>query len=462
MEPASDRTGSLTPDHGSGPGGSNALTSLTGPVFHARRYICAVASMILSIGFTACGDVPQGPTPDDLRARFELEALGLPPYPPDNPRTQSRIELGRLLFFDPILGGERDVSCGTCHHPDFAFADGRQFGAGVSGVGLGPARQLSNSAISGNPMPEEPRNTQTILNAAYGQDALGTVTHLSPLFWDGRAMGLEEQALMPLASRVEMRGDAFAGSDAEAAAVAVDSITQRVAEIAQYVDLFREAFSSEGADTAQTVVTASRLARALAAYQRELMTINSPYDRFVLGDDDALDVAQRRGLEIFFTTGKCTLCHRGATFSNFLFRVTAAPQEGPGKTVIPGDDTGREEHTGRIEDRYAFRVPSLRNVELTAPYMHAGVFGTLEEVLGFYNGGGRPRNPNVPEERIVIALRDSLGLSSDDMADVIHFLSSLTDPGSQLDPLLLSVPLTVPSGLTPVVGISALQSRPIP
>lgn len=424
-----------------------------------RRVTRRVVAWGLLALLTGCGSEPQAPSADDLRARFELEALGPVPYPPDNPRTEARIELGRLLFFDPILGGERDVSCGTCHHPSFAFADARQFGAGVSGVGLGPGRRLSRSAVSGNLIPELPRNTQTILNAAYGLNVFGEVTFQSPLFWDGRAEGLEEQALIPIASRNEMRGDAFPGLEAEAAGVAVDSIVERISQVPGYVDRFRDAFSAEGADTSSVVVTASRLARALGAYQRELVTANTRYDQFVAGDDEALNAAQRRGLEIFFTRAKCTLCHRGATFSNFLFRVTATPQEGTGKNSIPGDDTGRAEHTGRVEDRYAFRVPSLRNVELTAPYMHAGVFDTLEEVLAFYDGGGRPRNPNVPDEIIAVAMKDSLGLSPQDIDDIIAFLSALTDPGTQLDPQLLAVPSSVPSGLTPVVGLGGTARR---
>ncbi len=416
------------------------------------RPMWRIATLLSGAGALACSTNPQAPSAADLRSRFNLETLGEIPYPPNNPRNESRIRLGRLLFFDPILGGEQDVACGTCHLPHFAFADGRQFGAGVSGTGLGPARRLVVSAVTGNAIADEPRNTQSIFNTAFALDPSGTPSHLAPMFWDGRATGLEGQALIPISSRAEMRGDAFPGSEAEASAVALDSIIERIRNIPAYVTHFRDAFATDGADTAQTVVIASRLARALAAYQRELVTTNSAYDRFVGGDDDALSPAQRRGLEIFFTKGKCTLCHRGAMFSNFLFRVTASPQAGPGKTVIPGDDTGREEHTGQPEDRYAFRVPSLRNVELTAPYMHAGVFKTLDEVMDFYNGGVQPRNPNVPENLIEVSVRSSLGLTEPEVSDVVQFLRSLTDAGSQLDATLLTVPSSVPSGLTPLTG----------
>ena len=140
-------------------------------------------------------------------------------------------------------------------------------------------------------------------------------------------------------------------------------------------------------------------------------------------------------------------------FSNFQFLVTGVPRVGPGKSVIPGDDTGREEHTGRLSDRYSFRVPSLRNVEFTAPYMHAGVFDTLEEVLRFYNDGATPRHDRVTDDMLEVILRLPLELSDEELTFLLEFLKSLTDSGSQLDPLLLTVPAAVPSGLTPVFGV---------
>ena len=150
----------------------------------------------------------------DLRSRFDLQTLGAIPYPPDNPARPERIELGRLLFFDPILSGEKDVACGTCHHPDFAFADRRQFGAGASGVGLGPSRLLSRSSVTGDAINLEPRNTPTVFNVGFNGDETGVPSHLGIQFLDGRVNGLEKQALKPITSRVEMRGDAIPGADA--------------------------------------------------------------------------------------------------------------------------------------------------------------------------------------------------------------------------------------------------------
>jgi len=413
----------------------------------------------VAVASASCGADPESTDPEeDLRDRFGLETLGSVIFPDDNRQNAARGALGRLLFYDPILSGERDVSCGTCHHPDFAFSDGRQFSAGVSGVGLGPARTLSQSAISGDPIPETPRSAPSVLNAVHGLGLDGVPAADAPMFWDGRAPGLEAQALMPIASRAEMRGDAFPGTDAEAAADAVDSILVRLRAFPEYTQLFRGAFPDEAAaydaGSRGELVDASTLGRAIAAYERQLVSANSPYDRFATGDDGALTGTQKHGLELFYTKGRCSVCHSDPTFHSFGFLVTGSPTAGIGKDVIPGDDTGREEHTRNPADRYAFKVPLLRNVDLTAPYMHAGVFGTLEEVVRFYNAGAKPRHPGVTDEMLEASVRTPLGLTDDEIDALVAFLRSLTDPGTgTLDPTLLSVPVAVPSGLTPVFGL---------
>ncbi|MGH7265407.1 MAG: cytochrome-c peroxidase, partial [Candidatus Rokuibacteriota bacterium] len=339
----------------------------------AREHRLAGLALLLAL---ACGDGPSGPPgpgPDDgLRERFDLRALGEIPYPPGDPSSASRIALGKLLFFDPILGGEMDVACATCHHPDLAFADGRQFSVGAGGTGLGPGRVASASGITGLPIGLEPRNAQTILNAAFNADEAGSPSHLGFQFWDGRAIGLEEQARIPIMSRTEMAGDAYPPEAAR------DSVVARLRGIDEYVGLFRGAFPAEaellsGAD----VISMDTYGRAVAAYERELVTRNSAFDRYARGDDGALTPQQKLGLELFFTKALCSSCHGGPMFSDFLFHVLGVPQEGDGKDMLPGDDTGREEHTLNSADRYAFRTPTLRNVELTAPYMHDGAFATL-------------------------------------------------------------------------------------
>jgi cytochrome c peroxidase len=418
---------------------------------HLRERRLAGLALLLVAGCGSGPSAPPGPGPDDeLRQRFDLHALEEIPYPPGGPPSAARIALGRLLFFDPILAGEKDVACATCHHPDLAFADGRQFSAGAGGTGLGPGRAASVSSITGLAIGLEPRNAQTVFNAAFNADAAGSPSHQGLQFWDGRASGLEEQARIPIMSRTEMAGDAYP------AEVARDSVVARLRAIAEYVELFREAFPEEAeALPGGDVVTMDTYGRAVAAYERELVTRNSPFDRYARGDDGALTAQQKMGLELFFTKAVCSSCHGGPMFSDFLFHVLGVPQEGDGKDLLPGDDTGREEHTLNSADRYAFRTPTLRNVELTAPYMHDGAFGTLEDVVRFYDQGASPRHPAVGDALIDPFVRDPLGLTNEEIFAVVAFLKALTDPGSTLDPTLLAVPASVPSGLEPVFGVRA-------
>jgi cytochrome c peroxidase len=420
---------------------------MRGFVHRRQRRLAALALLLAS-----CSDGPSAPSrpglDDDLRQRFALRALGEIPYPHGDAPSAARIALGRLLFFDPILSGEKDVACATCHHPDLAFADGRQFSVGAGGAGLGPGRVASVSSITGLPIGLVPRNSQTIFNAAFNADAAGSPSHLGLQFWDGRASGLEEQARIPIMSRTEMAGDAYP------AEVARDSVVARLRGLDEYVELFREAFPAESeALTGADVVTMDTYGRAVAAYERELVTRNSPFDRYAGGDDGALSPEQKVGLELFFTKAVCSSCHGGPMFSDFRFHVLGVPQEGDGKDLLPGDDTGREEHTLNPADRYAFRTPTLRNVELTAPYMHDGVFATLEEVVRFYDQGGLPRHPAVGDALIDPFVRDPLGLTNEEVSALVAFLEALTDPGSALDPTLLAVPESVPSGLEPVFGV---------
>ncbi|MCB9357769.1 MAG: c-type cytochrome [Calditrichaeota bacterium] len=399
-------------------------------------------------------------SPVTARERFDLKPLGPIPYPPNNPPMQERISLGRFLFYDPLLGGELDVSCATCHHPAFAFADLRQFPVGVAGRGgLGPDRIRGNSSVTGEPVGFTPRNSPTVFNTAFNADETGEPTHNGFFFWDGRVKSLEVQATKPITSRVEMRGDAYPGDNDHAAASSLDSVLNRLRAVPEYVERFAVAFPQEFAEwqggTRAHVIDSSTYGRAMASYERELVTRNSPYDRYVAGDDNALTTAQLRGLELFFTKAKCAMCHSGPMFSDFEFIVNGVPQEGPGKDVMPGDDAGREEFTLSSADRYAFRTPTLRNVELTPPYMHDGVFETLEQVMDFYNDGAFPRHPQCNTEDLHPALRDPLGLTDSEIQDIVEFMKSLTDPGTQLSGFLLTVPEHVPSGLVPVFGLSA-------
>jgi len=409
----------------------------------------SAAKLVVSKG-KAGGYSPQYLLPPEKAiAAYGLKTLGEIPYPPNNQHNPVRVELGQLLFFDPILSGEKDVSCGTCHHPDFGFSDGRDLSAGTGGVGLGPDRQVFSSAITGDDFHAVPRNAPTIWNTAFNQDSNGRTTHHSLQFLDGRVEGgLEEQATKPPTSRVEMAGDAYPGE------VAIDSLVARLREIPEYVELFERAFADEGIAGAE-VVNEDTYGRAVAAYERELIGRNTAYDLFVDGDENALTRQQRWGMQLFHTKAKCAACHRGAMFADFRFVVQGVPQIGPGKDVIPGDDTGREEATNDPADRFAFRTTTLRNIELTAPYMHDGVFATLTEVVEFYNEGALPRHPAVSDDMLDTELKAPLGLNPSEVSALVAFMKGLTDNGSAINPQLLRVPERVPSGLAPVLGVRA-------
>jgi cytochrome c peroxidase len=344
-------------------------------------------------------------------------------------------ELGRLLFWDPVLSGARDVACATCHHPDLAYTDGRQISLGTGAVGLGPARV----DVSEGRIPVVRRNSPTIVNTAFngldrrrrrGPDRppLSVDQSRAPMFWDSRVRSLERQALEPLQALEEMRGTAYSAD------VAVDSVVARLRAVPEYVVLF------EGAFAGASPISATQLAQALAAFQRSLIAMDSPFDRFRAGDSTALTEQQLRGQEEFDDAG-CDRCHEGVMFSDFDQHAEGVPEH----PLVAEPDTG--------DGRFRFRTPSLRNVALTAPYMHNGMLATLEDVLVFYDEG-RSRNPNVEdrrrrdEERRVPAVdrqfRGVDDMSDREMRDIIAFLEALTDPSFDR-----TVPVRVPSGLPP-------------
>ena len=358
-------------------------------------------------------------------------------------------ELGRQLFWDPILSGHKDVACATCHHPDFAWADGRDLSLGTRSVGLGPERRdVSNGGI-----PAMRRNSPTVLNTVFNglenrrgrrqrgnRGDLGVIAGAleevnptrAPMFWDNRVRSLETQALEPLRVREEMRGDAYPD------AVALDSVVARLRAIPEYVRLFEQVYGHG------SWITAERIGQAIAAFERSVVAVNSPFDRFIAGDTAALTGQQKRGLEAF-DRADCTECHDGPAFSDFDLHA-----EGVGEhPMLAEPDTG--------DGRFRFRTPSLRNVALTAPYMHNGSLASLEEVLRFYDRG-RSENPNVADRRrrgggndgsrvrgvLDNDFRGVRDMSEQEMQDIIAFLESLTD--STFD---RTVPARVPSGLPP-------------
>ncbi|QQS45826.1 MAG: cytochrome-c peroxidase [Acidobacteriota bacterium] len=342
--------------------------------------------------------------------------LGLPEdtwefyQPRRNPLTPAKIELGRKLFFDQRLSIDGTVSCATCHKPELGFTDGKPVAEGVMGrTGA--------------------RNSMTLLN----------VTFVNALFWDGRAETLEEQAIQPLTNPLEMGN----GTHAE--------VVERLRAIPDYVDDFRRAFGGE--------VTIERVGMALASFERTLVSGDSPFDRFMAGDETALSPEARQGLAVFRGRGRCSRCHliseQMPFFTNFAYqntgvaanhpnfeslarRAAAAAVSDNAKELI--DRLGREpggQELGRILISYqlfdlgAYRTPSLRNVGITAPYFHDGSAKTLADVVRFYNNGGG-MNINIEAEL------HPLGLSEGEQRDLVGFLESLTGMESRMESRLQS------------------------
>lgn len=297
--------------------------------------------------------------------------LGLPPvpWPADNPYSAAKVELGRNLFFDPRLSSNGKISCATCHSPEYAFAGGDPPPVGVTGT---PLR----------------RRSPTLMNRAYGRSQ----------FVDGRAATLEAQIAGPVTARDEM------GSTLPAAAGAISGI-------AGYAPLFEKAFGDRQ-------VTFDRIAKAIATFERTILSGNSPYDRFLNGDKHALSPAAKRGMAIFERTGECAECHKGVNFTDEKFAsLGIGPDEQP-------PDLGRAEITKKRGDDGKFKVPTLREVVHTGPYMHDGRFRTLDDVLEFYRKGGQP-GPHL-DSRIAPFFLDAPA-----KANLTEFLKSLSGEGWQ-------------------------------
>ena len=282
--------------------------------------------------------------------------------PKDNPTTRAKVELGKLLFFDPRLSGDNRMRCATCHRPEKAFGDGRRTAEGAGRKALA-------------------RNTPTLLNAAF----------YSTYFWDGRAGSLEEQALAPIQSPHEMNQD-------------VGELVKELAAVPEYGRRFVEVFGRP--------VNRKDIAKALATFQRTLVTRDSPFDRFLAGDKDALSARAQAGLALFKGEAGCIRCHNGPLLSDGKYY----------RLGISRGDRGRGAVTNRPEDLYRFRTPSLRNVAQTAPYMHNGSMKTLDDVVTFYFRGV----PSSTVDGKSLDVEPLLGASFSDMTDIVVFLESLS------------------------------------
>ncbi|OIJ12333.1 hypothetical protein BKP35_10845 [Anaerobacillus arseniciselenatis] len=291
-----------------------------------------------------------------------LVPLGDVPIPEDNPMTAEVLELGQMLFFDPRLSGNDQVSCATCHDPELGYGDGRATFETYTGE-------------------DGPRNSQTIINSAY----------YTSFFWDGRAATLEEQALGPIQDPHEMN-------------LPLDELIEKLKGIEGYEALFLAAFEDG--------ITEENVGKALAAFQRQIVVKDTRYDQFLQGDKEALNSQEIRGLELFSGDAFCITCHNGENLSDNEFYNIG----------LNSDDEGRYAVTGDEDDLGRFRTPSLYGITHTAPYMHNGSIETLEEVIEFYNRGG-DGHPNT--SIFMNMFMSNINLTEEEKADLLAFLKVL-------------------------------------
>jgi len=355
-----------------------------------------------ALGITTFDDLAPLRRPVSTTARNLFAPNFLDPYyysltVGDKPN-KAAAELGRKLFFDPILSGDEKRSCATCHDPRRAFTDGLP----------------KSPALTGGLLP---RNSPSLTHAAY-QGAQ---------FWDMRETTLERQIIHVISGAEEFRNDFLV-------------ILNRLEKHPEYPALFRAAFAEQGttggADTSVSLVKLAALTKALSHYVRSLDNWGSPFDRYVRGESEFLDPAAKRGFNLFMGKAACATCHFPPTFGGIVppkyidteSEVLGVPESfpaAPGTTLRFDGDLGRGlVHQNAIFQR-AFKTPSIRNAELTGPYMHNGGMNTLEAVMDFYNaGGGVGLGLDVPNQTLP---SDSLGLTKREIGDIIAFMKSLTD-----------------------------------
>ena len=446
------------------------------------RALCLAALFFTAAcDHTSSVDPPLEPTLDvELRRTIgNWGAMPIGQLPAADP---ALVSLGQSLFFDKILSGNRDISCATCHEPSLNAADGLTLAIGTGGTGLGASRTL------GAGRQFVPRNAPSLLNQGLG---------FFYLFWDGRVneeMGptrfqtpagaqlpsgltnlLAAQAMLPVTNREEMRGKAgdvdVLGNANELAQLADNDfagiwrgVMNRLLDVQEYVAKFTAAYPG----TPVTALGFQHAANALAAFQMQALTrTNSPFDRYLARDDNALTQEQKRGALLFFGEASCATCHNGPLLGGRSFANAGVPQLGPGVGSAAPLDRGRGEHLPNLSFyQFAFRVPPLRNVELTAPYMHNGAYRTLDAVVRHYNNvdsalvafdvaeldpalrgtlHGDPATVSAIKSTLDGRLRLPMRLTVAQQRQIVAFLQSLTDPAARN--LESIVPARVPSGL---------------
>ena len=318
------------------------------------RNVCVALSFALCHAMLAGALVAA--TPHKLDPPLGLKQMKVPK---DNPLTEEKIALGKQLYFDKRLSRDNSVSCASCHDPAHGWSNGERFATGIEGQ------------VGG-------RSSPTIINVGYQYFQ----------FWDGRAQFVEGQALGPIQNPIEMD-------------MPLDKLVVKLNAIEGYKEQFQSVFGTD--------VTAEGIAKAIGAFERTILSGNAPYDRHRAGDEAALSEGAKRGLDVFFNSAHCSACHSGHNFSDDAFHNIGVGinDEKP--------DEGRYVVTKLLGDRGAFKTPTLREIDRTAPYMHDGRLKTLEEVVEYYDRGGTP-NPQLDEEIY------PLNLTAQEKEDLVLFL----------------------------------------
>lgn len=331
-----------------------------------RTLLWLLAIILLLMGSNGCSDVTGSldqPTTDDIvNVPSDFPAIQTPQ---DNPISAEKADLGRSLFYDTRLSLDRSVSCGSCHHQEFAFSDG------------------GNAVSRGFDGHTGLRNARSLTNVAYN----------TAFFWDGGVPTLEVQALAPILHPDEMNMN-------------TDTLVARLETDQRYREMFQRAWGTPE-------ITIERITKSIATFERRLISSDSPFDRWNRGDSGAMSAAAVRGYQLFFgEQGDCFHCHGSFNFTDNGFH-----NDGIDSTT---GDPGRFRITNRVLDNGKFMTPTLRNVAVTGPYMHDGRFSSLEEVVHHYNRGGTGDSNQDPVVR-------PLHLSDNEIADLVAFLNALTD-----------------------------------
>jgi cytochrome c peroxidase len=337
-----------------------------------KRGAGALLNTLALLALASCSPVEGTIAGRDIDARRFVDQYHRPdaiPSPQDNPTSDAAVRLGKTLFFDPRLSAASSMSCANCHYPGFSWGDG-------------------NPRAIGDGMKELGRRSPTILNLAWA----------TALFWDGRAETLEEQALGPIQAAGEMN-------------LPLDQMVTRLRSIPGYQPLFLATYADQE-------ITAERVAKAIAAFERTVVSGVAPFDRWVSGDENAISQEAKLGFEVFNTKANCASCHSGWRFTDDSFHDIGTVTSDRGRGALLED----------LESiQFAFKTPTLRNADRRGPYMHNGSEATLEKVIELYDLGGRVKRASLSPEM------KPLNLSPDEKRALLAFLHTLTSEDAPVE-----------------------------